>query len=53
MLGELLATPRLRAELAAGARPHANRFSWARTTDELVAAYAEAVVDLHSEAAAR
>jgi D-inositol-3-phosphate glycosyltransferase len=41
-LGELLCSPIRLARLAAGARPHAERFSWARTTNGLLAAYAEA-----------
>ncbi|WP_179956808.1 D-inositol-3-phosphate glycosyltransferase [Amycolatopsis anabasis] len=34
--------PRRRAELARNAVPHARRFSWRRTTDALLEAYAEA-----------
>ena len=53
VLGDLLRAPRARAELAAGARPHAERFSWKRTTDGLLAAYAESIAELRAEAAAR
>jgi D-inositol-3-phosphate glycosyltransferase len=53
LLGELLNTPAARAELAAGARPHAKRFSWTRTTDGLLAAYTEAVAALRPEVIAR
>jgi D-inositol-3-phosphate glycosyltransferase len=43
VLGDLLSDrPRLES-LAAGARAHAHLFSWERTTDALVAAYAEAM----------
>ena len=42
-IGGLLADADERARLARGARPHAERFSWQRTTDELLAAYDEAV----------
>lgn len=45
-LGRLLDEPRRLAELAAGARPHAEQFSWDHTTDELVAAYRQAKTDL-------
>jgi D-inositol-3-phosphate glycosyltransferase len=34
--------PRRREELAAGAAPHARRFSWERTTEALLRVYAEA-----------
>ncbi|MHA3702824.1 D-inositol-3-phosphate glycosyltransferase [Jatrophihabitans sp. YIM 134969] len=41
-LGGLLRDPERRARLAAGARTHAERFSWDRTTDSLLDAYAGA-----------
>ncbi|WP_233427905.1 D-inositol-3-phosphate glycosyltransferase [Actinokineospora spheciospongiae] len=41
-LTRLATAPRLRAELAAGAVRHARAFSWDRTTDALLAGYAEA-----------
>ena len=53
LLGDLLRTPSASAELAAGARAHAEQFSWARTTDGLLAAYAEAVAELRTESIAR
>ncbi|HEU5005784.1 MAG TPA: D-inositol-3-phosphate glycosyltransferase [Jatrophihabitantaceae bacterium] len=53
LLGDLLRTPAARAELAAGARPHAERFSWTRTTDGLLAAYVEAIEELRPEVIAR
>lgn len=43
VLGELLRTPSVRERLAAGARPHAARFSWERTADGLLAAYGDAM----------
>ena len=43
VIGELLRTPAAVERLAAGARPHAERFSWERTVDELVVAYGEAM----------
>jgi D-inositol-3-phosphate glycosyltransferase len=46
VIGDLLRTPGALAQLAAGARGHAERFSWERTTDGLLAAYREAIVDL-------
>jgi D-inositol-3-phosphate glycosyltransferase len=55
VLGELLRTPSLRDRLAAGARPHAEKFSWDATTDALLQAYAEAANSLAtvSDAAGR
>ncbi len=56
VLGELLRAPAARAQLAAGARPHAERFSWQRTTDGLLSAYQEAIIGLNrtlAEAVAR
>jgi len=47
VLGGVLDEPRRLAELAGGARAHAEDFSWERTADELLNAYAEARVDLH------
>ncbi len=41
-LGRLVTSPVLRAELGAGAVRHAREFSWDRTTDALIAGYAEA-----------
>jgi D-inositol-3-phosphate glycosyltransferase len=46
VLGDLLDAPRLRVELAAGARAHAERFSWERTTHALVDTYREAITEL-------
>jgi D-inositol-3-phosphate glycosyltransferase len=43
VIGDLLRAPAARRHLAAGARRHAERFSWQRTTDGLLAAYREAV----------
>jgi D-inositol-3-phosphate glycosyltransferase len=43
VIGDLLRTPGAVERLAAGARPHAERFSWERTVDELVVAYGEAM----------
>jgi D-inositol-3-phosphate glycosyltransferase len=42
VLGDLLRCPHELARLAGGARTHAERFSWNRTTDELLRAYREA-----------
>ncbi len=42
VIGGLLAEPRWLRRLASGARAHAERFSWDRTTDGLLAVYAEA-----------
>ena len=41
-LAEVVSRPELRRRLAAGAVEHASRFSWDRTTDELVAGYVQA-----------
>ena len=38
-LGSVVLVPGRRAELARGARPHAEEFSWDRTTDALLATY--------------
>jgi D-inositol-3-phosphate glycosyltransferase len=46
VLGELLRSRRSLAQLAAGARTHASRFSWKRTVDGLLVAYQEAVDEL-------
>ncbi len=46
VLADLLRTPAARRRLAAGARGHAERFSWDRTADGLLAAYREAIRDL-------
>jgi D-inositol-3-phosphate glycosyltransferase len=53
ILGDLLRAPAARAALADGARPHAERFSWMRTTEGLLAAYTEAVDELGGQAIAR
>lgn len=47
VLGGLLRDPGRRATLAAGARGHAEQFSWDRTTDSLLEAYAGAITHLH------
>ena len=39
----MLRTPALLQRLALGARPHAERFSWDRTADDLLVAYREAI----------
>jgi len=44
VLGELLTQPALLAKLAMHSRPHAEMFSWERTTDLLVDAYREAAI---------
>ncbi len=44
VLADLLRTPAELDVLAAGARTHAERFSWQRTTDGLLAAYGEAMM---------
>jgi D-inositol-3-phosphate glycosyltransferase len=41
-LGGVVSSPEVHARFAAGAVAHAARFSWDRTTDELVAGYVEA-----------
>lgn len=46
VLGDLLCTPSAMAQLAAGARGHAERFSWQRTVDGLLVAYQEAVEEI-------
>ena len=46
VLGDLLRTPSALAQLAAGARAHAERFSWQRTVDGLLVAYEEAVAEI-------
>jgi D-inositol-3-phosphate glycosyltransferase len=50
VLGYLLSTRGALAELAAGARGHAERFSWQRTTDGLLGAYREAIAELGAPA---
>jgi D-inositol-3-phosphate glycosyltransferase len=52
-LDSLLAAPRLRASLAAGAVAHAADFSWDRTAEGLLAVYREAVVQHRAMIAAR
>jgi D-inositol-3-phosphate glycosyltransferase len=52
VLGDLLGTPTVLAELGRGARTHAERFSWQRTTDGLLTAYREAIDELSHPAAA-
>ena len=51
VLGQVLGDDIARARLAAGARTHAEQFSWDRTTRELLAVYREAVVDFARTAA--
>jgi len=46
VLGDLLRTPSALAQLAAGARVHAEKFSWQRTVDGLLVAYQEAVDEI-------
>jgi D-inositol-3-phosphate glycosyltransferase len=46
VLGDVLRTPSALAHLAAGARPHAQKFSWQRTVDGLLVAYREAVDEI-------
>jgi D-inositol-3-phosphate glycosyltransferase len=48
VVGDLLRTPRAVARLAAGARGHAERFSWEHTVDGLLAAYREARGELRA-----
>ncbi|MDT4891606.1 MAG: D-inositol-3-phosphate glycosyltransferase [Pseudonocardiales bacterium] len=50
VLDELLRAPGVLRQLAAGARPHAEGFSWERTTRGLLAAYAEARDELGARA---
>jgi D-inositol-3-phosphate glycosyltransferase len=53
VLGGLLASPRWREQLARGAVAHAERFSWDRTTERLLAVYGEAVVANRARLAAQ
>jgi D-inositol-3-phosphate glycosyltransferase len=46
VLTDLLRTPSVLHRLAAGARGHAERFSWERTASGLVTAYSEAIEEL-------
>jgi D-inositol-3-phosphate glycosyltransferase len=46
VLTDVLRTPHVLGRLAAGARAHAERFSWSRTADGLLVAYREAIDDL-------
>jgi D-inositol-3-phosphate glycosyltransferase len=46
VVGELLRSPDTVRRLGAGARPHAERFSWEHTVDGLLAAYGEAAHEL-------
>jgi D-inositol-3-phosphate glycosyltransferase len=46
VLGDLLRSPRALAQVAAGARAHAEKFSWQRTVDGLLVAYQEAVTEI-------
>jgi D-inositol-3-phosphate glycosyltransferase len=46
VLSDLLRTPSDLERLAQGARPNAERFSWDRTADGLVAAYRDAALEL-------
>jgi D-inositol-3-phosphate glycosyltransferase len=46
VLHDLLRAPAARAQLAAGSRAHAARFSWERTTEGLLATYREAIAQL-------
>jgi D-inositol-3-phosphate glycosyltransferase len=48
VLGELLRAPRALRQLAAGSRPHAQQFSWSRTTEGLLSAYTAAIEELGS-----
>jgi D-inositol-3-phosphate glycosyltransferase len=52
-LGSLLAAPRLRAALSAGAVAHASGFSWDRPAEGLLRVYREAVVQHRAMIAAR
>jgi len=47
-LAAIVLRPRHWAELASGAAAHARRFSWERTTDELIAAYVRAGEAFHA-----
>jgi D-inositol-3-phosphate glycosyltransferase len=51
VLGQVLGDDFRRAQLAAGARPHAEQFSWDRTARELLAVYREAMADFAPTAA--
>jgi len=53
VLGDLLCAPAELARLAEGTRANAERFSWARTTNALIDAYAEAICALRTQAVAR
>jgi D-inositol-3-phosphate glycosyltransferase len=53
VLGDLLRAPRELAELATGARRHAERFSWDRTVAALLATYREAIADFAARAEKR
>jgi D-inositol-3-phosphate glycosyltransferase len=44
-LAPVVTLPALRAELSRGARAHAERFSWQRTAEGLLAAYRDALVE--------
>ncbi len=46
VLGDVLRTPAARAQLASGARAHAEKFSWQRTVDGLLVAYEEAAEEI-------
>ena len=45
VIGDLVTSPQRWAELSAGARAHAARFSWDRTTSELLTVYEDAMTD--------
>jgi D-inositol-3-phosphate glycosyltransferase len=53
VLGDLVRSPSALAYLAAGARRHAQKFSWQRTVDGLLVAYQEAVGDLAAATVSR
>jgi D-inositol-3-phosphate glycosyltransferase len=53
VLGDLLCAPAELPRLADGTRANAERFSWTRTTNALIDAYAEAIGALRSQAVAR
>jgi D-inositol-3-phosphate glycosyltransferase len=53
VLGDMLRSPSALAYLAAGARRHAEKFSWQRTVDGLLVAYQEAVDDLAAATVSR
>jgi D-inositol-3-phosphate glycosyltransferase len=53
VLSDLLRTPRLLGRLAAGARPHARRFSWDRTAAGLRVAYSEAIQEMQAHRVAQ